>query len=43
MKNVYIDMDGTLADFQQVASEEELFEQGYFANLKPQINVIEAV
>lgn len=36
-------MDGTLADFQAVASEEELFEQGYFANLKPQSNVIEAV
>lgn len=43
MKNIYIDMDGTLADFQAVASEEELFEQGYFANLKPQQNVIDAV
>lgn len=43
MKNIYIDMDGTLTVFQTVASEEELYEPGYFARLEPQKNVVAAV
>lgn len=38
MKKIFIDMDGVLADFNAVFSEErrhELFEEGFFANLEP--------
>lgn len=43
MKRIYIDMDGTLAVFNnQIESEEVLFQEGYYRNLEPQINVIEA-
>lgn len=38
MKKIFIDMDGVLADFNAVFSEEkrqELFEKGFFANLEP--------
>lgn len=36
-------MDGTLAEFNPVNQIEDLYEQGYFANLAPQPNVVEAV
>ena len=39
---LFIDMDGTLAEFKKVSTLEELYEEGYFKNLKPQINVVEA-
>lgn len=42
-KRLYIDMDGTLAEFRQVDTLEKLYEPGYFFNLKPQMNVVLAV
>lgn len=42
-KNLYIDMDGTLAEFKPVDTLEKLYEEGYFFNLKPQISVVLAV
>lgn len=38
-----IDMDGTLARFQQVDTLEKLYEKGYFLNLEPMRNVVVAV
>ncbi|MFV0599258.1 MAG: 5' nucleotidase, NT5C type [Bacteroidales bacterium] len=35
MKRIYIDMDGTVAQWNPTASFEELHEKGYFENLKP--------
>lgn len=40
---LFVDMDGTLAKFRQVAALEELYEPGYFAELPPQQNVVDAV
>lgn len=40
---LYVDMDGTLAEFKQVDTLEKLYEEGYFLNLKPQMNVVLAV
>ncbi len=40
---LYVDMDGTLAEFKIVSYEEQLFEKGYFANLLPHKNVVDAV
>ena len=42
VKTLYVDMDGTLAEFKPVPLE-ELYKEGYFKNLAPQVNVIEAV
>lgn len=42
-KRLFVDMDGTLAEFKIVDTLETLFEQGYFYNLKPQVNVVNAV
>lgn len=36
-------MDGTLAEFRNVDTLETLYEKGYFLNLKPNENVIQAV
>ena len=40
---LFVDMDGTLAVFNQIDKLETLYEQGYFANLMPQVNVVDAV
>lgn len=40
---LFVDMDGTLAIYQPVETMEVLFEKGYFLNLKPQLNVVEAI
>lgn len=41
---VFVDMDGTLAKFNnQISSPEELYEEGYFLNLEPQQRVVDAV
>lgn len=40
---LFVDMDGTLAEFKPCRTMETLYERGYFANLKPQENVVEAV
>lgn len=43
MKRLFVDMDGTLCEFKAVTELEQLYEKGYFRNLKPQENVVEAV
>lgn len=43
MKRLFVDMDGTLAEFRQVDTLEQIYEKGYFLNLKPQQEVVEAV
>lgn len=41
---LFVDMDGTLAVFNNnLSSEEQLYEQGYFLRLEPQTEAIEAV
>lgn len=40
---IFVDMDGTLAVFNQVDTLEKLYEPGYFASLSPHTNVVEAV
>ena len=40
---LFVDMDGTLAEFRIVDTLETLYEEGYFFNLKPHENVVEAV
>lgn len=42
-QRMFVDMDGTLAEFHPVQSMEELHAEGYFAGLPPQRNVVEAV
>lgn len=42
-QRLFVDMDGTLAVFNQVDTLEKLYEPGYFASLSPHTNVIEAV
>lgn len=39
-KRLFVDMDGTLAEFKPVDEMETLYEKGYFAELKPQENVL---
>lgn len=40
---LFVDMDGTLAEFKQISSLELLFEKNYFLNLNPIQNVIDAI
>lgn len=40
---LFIDMDGVLAKFNPIASEEELYEQGYFINLDPMPEVVNGI
>lgn len=42
-KRVFIDIDGTLAEFRFSAKESDLYERGYFSSLAPQANIISAV
>ena len=42
-QRLFVDMDGTLAVFKPVDELETLYEQGYFLNLEPHENVVEAV
>ena len=43
-KRLFVDMDGVLAVFNNnISSTEELYAKGYFRDLKPQTNVVEAV
>lgn len=41
-KRIFVDMDGTLAVFKTVEQLEVLYEEGYFRNLVPQENVLQA-
>lgn len=40
---LFVDMDGTLAEFKHVEQLETLYEYGYFANLRPMENVVQAI
>ena len=40
---MYVDMDGTLAEFKKVDTLEKLYEKGYFLNLEPNMNVVDAI
>ena len=41
--DLYVDMDGTLAEFIPTTTLEELFEEGYFKNLKPHMTLVDAI
>lgn len=40
---LFIDMDGTLAEFKSIDALEQLYEEDYFLSLKPLENVVQAV
>lgn len=40
---LFVDMDGTLAEFRSVDTLETLYEKGYFAELRPQETVVEGI
>lgn len=42
-KRLFVDLDGTVAEFKHVDTLEVLYEEGYFRNLKPIPNMIKAV
>lgn len=43
LKRLFIDMDGTLAEFKPVDQIEQLYEKGYFADLTPLYNVVDGI
>ncbi len=42
-RRLFVDMDGTLAEWKPTKKLETLYEEGYFLNLKPYENVVEAI
>lgn len=42
-KRIFVDMDGTLAEFRTAANPSDLYQKGFFLGLNPLTNVIEAV
>ena len=36
---IFIDMDGTLAEWKNIESNKELYKEGYYSSLKPNINI----
>jgi len=42
-KCLYVDLDGTAAEFRKVDTLETLYEKGYFLNLRPNKTVVEAI
>ncbi len=40
---LFVDMDGTLAEFQKMDTLEKLYEEGYFRNLRPLPAMVEAI
>lgn len=42
-KRLYVDMDGTLAEFKPVNKLETLYEKNYFSSLKPNMSVVDAI
>ena len=42
-QRLFVDMDGTLAEFKTVDTLETLYEKDYFINLKPNENVLGAI
>ena len=43
LPRLFVDMDGTLAEFRPVQQMETLYEKGYFLDLSPIANVVEAI
>lgn len=42
-RRLFVDMDGTLAEWKPTKKLETLYEEGYFLNLNPYDNVVEAI
>ena len=42
-KRLFIDMDGTLAEYRTFESMEQYFQNGYFSSLKPLQHVVDAI
>lgn len=42
-KRLFVDLDGTLAEFRKVDTLEKLYEKNYFLELKPHENVVDAI
>ena len=42
-RRIFVDMDGTLAEWKNVESENVLYEKGYYENLKPNENLLNAI
>lgn len=42
-KRIFVDMDGVLAEFNDSATFNDLHTKGYFMNLNPQENIVDAV
>lgn len=42
-RRLFVDFDGTAAEFRKAAVFEELYQEGYFRSLKPNTEVIDAV
>ena len=42
-QRLFVDMDGTLAEFRQIDELEKLYEEDYFRSLAPHENVVEAI
>lgn len=40
---LFVDMDGVLAEYRQTCVLEDLYEEGYFYNLRPQEQIVEAI
>lgn len=40
---LFVDMDGTMAEYRRITALEELYERGYFSGLRPQGNVVAAI
>ena len=40
---LFVDMDGTVAEWKAAEEFEDLYEKGYFASLKPYQNVVDAI
>lgn len=43
MKNIFIDMDGVLAEYRKDCTEKDLMQRDYFLSLQPQWNMIKAM
>lgn len=43
IKRIFVDMDGTLAEWKSSSTMEDLYEKDYFFNLQPHIELINAI
>ena len=42
-RRIFVDMDGTLAKWNNVSSTDVLYEDGYYFNLEPNQNLLDAI